>query len=111
LVVVGWKWEHSRSSGVGVSYPSIFAADAFSAMEVARERDTRFRITGGVFRSGGRPFVRSKTGARKYKTDPGNYGKLNRIVHRTRAWEELSDEVRRLITLLNDIFPERRRPG
>lgn len=111
LVVVGWQWKHARPSAAQVSYPFIFAADAFSAMEVARERDTRFRITGGVFRSGGRPFVRPKKARRKYKADPGNYGKLNRIVHRTRPWDALSEEVRRLITLLSEIFPGRRRPG
>ncbi|MGH7944809.1 MAG: hypothetical protein ACREF9_07350 [Opitutaceae bacterium] len=107
LVVAGWRWERVRVRRKQLMYPHIVASDAFCASDICVERDTRFRITGGVFKAAGRPFVRARGGG--FVADPGNYGKLNRIIHRTRRLEDLSEEVRRLSVLWNTIFPKKSR--
>jgi hypothetical protein len=105
LVVIGWRWKKDRSQKHEVVYPLIFASGAYSAIEIARERDTRFRLIGGKFRSGGAPYVPSKKDRGKLVEDPGNYGKLNRIVHASRKIEDLSPEVRNFLDLLRKIYP------
>lgn len=111
LIVVGWRWARVQERSVELVYPAIFAADALSAIELARERDTRFRMLGGVFRAGGRPYVHAKRRGRPFVSDPGNYGKLNRIVHPTRRPEDLAQDTRRFLQLLQTIYPQGRGRG
>ncbi len=108
VVVVGWRWARAPRGRGELVYPSIFAADAFSATEIAQERDRRFRILGGVFRARGRPFVRGKKAGRPFVADPGNYGKLNRIIHSTRRREEMAEDLQRFMDLLLTIYPKGR---
>ena len=109
LIVIGWKWKHDQVGSNNVAYPVIFAAGAYSAIEIAKERDTRFRLLGGKFRSGGIPYVPSKKDSKKLVEDPGNYGKLNRIVHSSRKLNQLSSEVTNFVLLLGKIYPKRMR--
>lgn len=111
LVVVGWRWQTQSGRRIDIVYPVILAADAISAHEIARERDVRFEITGGVFKSGGRPYVRAKKGASRYVPDPSNYGKLNRIIHRTRRDADLTEDLQRFAELLLKIYPAGRAGG
>ena len=106
LVVVGWKWRTEGTGNRALSFPQIVEGVTLSAMEIARERDTRFRALGGSFRSGGLPYVRSKKTGR-WVADPGNYGKLNRIIHPSRREEDLSDEIRVFQQLLQRVYPRR----
>ncbi len=106
LVVVGWKWRTVGAGNRALSFPEIVGGATVSAMEIARERDRRFRALGGTFRSGGLPYVRSKkTG--KWVPDPGNYGKLNRIVHSSRRQSDLSHEIKVFQALLKQVYPHR----
>ncbi len=106
LIVAGWKWHTEGTGARALLCPEIVDGATLSAMEVAKERDTRFRVLGGSFRPGGLPYVRSKNTG-KWVPDPGNYGKLNRIIHSSRREEELSSEVKALQRLLRTVYPQR----
>jgi hypothetical protein len=108
LVILGWCWAKSARGKIPLAYPTVRVYDALGAKEVARERDTRFQLTGGRFKAGGVPYVRAKF-MRTLRPDPGNYGKLNRIIHKSRRPEDLTDDVRRLADLLTTLYPNRRK--
>ena len=94
LLLIGWKWtdlEH-REKIIG-EFPYIFAGVILPASEIAAERDVRLEITRGKI-EGEKVLVYSEK-KRDFVPDPGNYGKLWRIVHRTRRnTENLSATVR-----------------
>jgi len=104
LVILGWKWREAVRDGVVLAWPEIVKSEALSAWALAQERDKRLKIVGGTFGPQGQPFVcSSRTG--KMIPDPGNYGKLKRIVHHSRRGEELHVDVSRLLGLLTLLYP------
>lgn len=105
LVILGWRWSKPSAGKIALVHPEIGEADGLSAIEIARERDLRFQLVGGLFKAGGVPYVASKKTKGKSVPDPGNYGKLNRIIHKSRRAAELPEEVRRLADLLLRLYP------
>ncbi len=103
-MILGWKWREVKRAAAILAWPEIVTWQALSAWAVAQERDTRLKIVGGTFGPQGQPFVcSSQTG--KMIADPGNYGKLKRIVHSSRRNAILHEDVRRLLELLDFLYP------
>ena len=94
LLLIGWKWTDLRKDGRTIGeFPYIFAGVILPAAEIAAERDVRLEITRGKI-EGEKVLVYSER-KKEFVPDPGNYGKLWRIVHRTRRnSENLSNTVR-----------------
>ena len=94
LLLIGWKWtDLERTEKIIGEFPHIFAGVILSAGEIAAERDIRLEITKGKIEEG-KVLVYSQK-KKDFVPDPGNYGKLWRIVHRTRRnTENLSETVR-----------------
>ena len=94
LLLIGWKWTNlEQAEKIIGEFPHIFAGVILSASEIAAERDVRLEITRGKI-EGEEVLVYSEK-KRDFVPDSGNYGKLWRIVHRTRRnTENLSDTVR-----------------
>ncbi|MDE0018387.1 MAG: hypothetical protein OXU51_19550 [Candidatus Poribacteria bacterium] len=73
-----------------------------SASEIAKERDVRLEITKGKI-EGGKVLVYSEK-KKDFVPDQGNYGKLWRIIHRTRLnAEDLSDTIRQFKQFLEAV--------
>lgn len=109
LIVLGWKWHEVERDRAVAAWPEVIRWEAVSAWEIAQERDKRHRIVGGTFGPQGQPFVRSsRTG--RMKKDPGNYGKLKRIVHLSRRNSHLHEDVRRLLGLIDALYPKNPTP-
>lgn len=71
------------------------------AIEVAKERDERLRLTGGRMGDDGKPYVPAKpkkgqVSMRQWSSD-SNFGKIARIVHRSRPYESLSPNMQRFV--------------
>jgi hypothetical protein len=109
---IGWEWLESKTRrGAAREHPHIFTFLVIPAMEVARERDRRLTATGGRV-EGHKILVPSKKRPGTFVPDPGNYGKLWRIVHRTRRdAEDLTEHIRRFKEFLDtvDEHAQRRR--
>ena len=103
LLLIGWKWRDLEQDGKIIGeFPHIFAGVILSAGEIARERDVRLGITKGKI-EGEKVLVYSEK-KKEFVPDPGNYGKLWRIVHHTRRnAENLSDTVRLFEGFLEEI--------
>lgn len=73
------------------------------AIEIARERDRRLAETGGRV-EGEKVLVPSKKRPGTFVPDPGNYGKLRRIVHHTRRGaEDLTEQIKRFRDFLDTV--------
>lgn len=73
-----------------------------SAGEIAKERDVRLEITKGKI-EGEQVLVYSEK-KKEFVPDPGNYGKLWRIIHRSRLnTEDPSDTIRRFKHFLEKV--------
>ena len=94
LLLIGWKWmDLEQTEKIIGEFPHIFAGVILSAGEIAAERDVRLEITRGKI-EGETVLVYSEK-KKDFVPDQGNYGKLWRIVHRTRRnTENLSNTVR-----------------
>ena len=103
LLLLGWKWADLKQRGEIIGeFPYIFAGVILPAGEIAKERDVRLKITKGKI-EGEKVFVYSKK-KKEFVPDPGNYGKLWRIIHRTRLnVEDLSDTIRQFKRFLEEI--------
>ena len=102
LLLVGWEWAPIMSGTEEIGeYPNIFATLVVPACDIVAERDVRLAITGGVIR-GDEVFVPGKSGG--FVTDPGNYGKLWRLVHGTRREaQDLSPSIRKFFHFMRQI--------
>jgi hypothetical protein len=102
VLFVAWEWvETRRKEGSYGEHPNIFAHLVLPAIEIARERDRRLIETGGRVTDEG-ILVPSKKKPGQHVPDPGNYGKLLRIVHASRRGsEDLSDGIRRFVQFLH----------
>ena len=94
LLLIGWRWQDLEQDGEIIGeFPYIFAGVILSASEVAKERDVRLEITKGKIEEG--KVLVYNPQKKDFVPDPGNYGKLWRIIHRTRLnAEDLSDTLR-----------------
>jgi len=104
VLFVGWQWADLVGNGGEIigEYPYIFASLVVPAGDIARERDTRLEITGGRI-EGEKVYVFSESQG-DYVADPGNYGKLWRIVHASRrAAQDLSESIRQFMAFLHEI--------
>lgn len=103
LLLVGWEWAPLLlTDGVQIGeYPHIFATLVVPACDIVAERDVRLGITGGVIR-GNQVFVPGRGGT--LVNDPGNYGKLWRLIHPSRRdADDLNDSVKKLLNFLREI--------
>jgi len=112
ILFIGWEWLESKTrKGIIREYPHIFTFLGIPAIEIARERDRRLIATGGRIEDG-KVLVPSKKHPGTFVPDPGNYGKLWRIVHHTRRdAEDLTEPLRRFQKFLDivDAHAQRRR--
>lgn len=104
LLLIAWEWRDlvaERGTVIG-EYPHIFASLVVPAADIASERDVRLEITGGKI-EGEDVYVYSRSKG-DFVPDPGNYGKLWRLVHTTRvASGDLSDSVGKLMEFLGKV--------
>ena len=103
LLLIGWQWRDLEQDGEMIGeFPYIFAGVILSAGEIAAERDVRLKITRGKI-EGEKVLVYSEKKG-DFVPDPGNYGKLWRIIHRTRLnVEDPSDTVRQFKHFLEEV--------
>ena len=103
LLLIGWRWQDlEQDEKIIGEFPSIFAGVILSADEIAKERDVRLEITKGKI-EGEKVFVYSEK-KKEFVLDPGNYGKLWRIIHRSRLnAEDPSDTIRRFKHFLEKV--------
>ena len=103
LLLIGWEWQDLiRSERIIGEYPHIFACYVIPAGEIARERDIRLEKTGGKIVGNQVYVLSSRTG--NYVPDPGNYGKLWRIIDKSRRRSEvLSKSMKDFLQFLKAI--------
>ena len=103
LLLIGWRWQNLEQDGEIIGeFPSIFAGVILSASEIAKERDIRLEITKGKI-EGEKVLVYSEK-RKEFVPDPGNYGKLWRIIHHSRLnAEDLSDTIGRFKHFLEKV--------
>ena len=103
LLLIGWRWQDLEQDGEIIGeFPYVFAGVILSAGEIAKERDVRLEITKGKI-EGEKVFVYSER-EKEFVPDKGNYGKLWRIIHRTRLnAEDLSDTIRQFKHFLEEV--------
>lgn len=101
LLFVGWKWEKVLSDNKEIGeYPFIFTSLVIPAKDIVEERDIRLKIAGGKI-DGKQVLVPKRGQSDVFVPDPGNYGKLWRLIHRTRRnAEDLSPAVKRFLEFL-----------
>lgn len=102
LLLVAWEWSDIATDGIAVGEcPQIFRTLVIAAGDVANERDKRLTLTGGEIRADG-VFVPGRGG--EFVVDPGNYGKLWRLIHGSRhASEELTPAMNRFMDFLREV--------
>lgn len=101
VVLIGWEWKNTEN-GLG-EYPYIFAYVAVPAAEIAKERDQRLVAIGGKIEDG-QVLVPSTKNPGTMVPDPGNYGKLWRIISRDRRGSShLSDHMRRFEVFMHTV--------
>jgi len=93
--LVGWHEAPMECDGVVVGErPHVFASTVVPAAALSHERDINLVMRKGVIQDGIVYVVSTKTG--KLTKDPGNYGKIRRIVHLSRRdADDLSPGIRR----------------
>ncbi|HFA49413.1 MAG TPA: hypothetical protein ENJ95_10405 [Bacteroidetes bacterium] len=104
ILLVGWKWKKILSDKIEIGeYPFIFTSLVIPAKDIVEERDKRLKLTGGKIE--GRQVLVPKRGQSDvFVPDPGNYGKLWRLIHRKRRNAEgLSPAVKRFLDFLKII--------
>jgi len=104
LLLVGWEWAKILSEGKEVGeYPHIFTTLVIPAKDIVEERDKRLKIAGGKI-EGRQVFVPKRGQPANFVPDPGNYGKLWRLIHRSRKKaNDLSPAVKRFLEFLKII--------
>jgi len=101
ILFIGWEWKDSVEPAG--EYPNIFAYIVIPAAEIAKERDKRLYAIGGNITDGA-VLVPSTKKQGKMVPDPGNYGKLLRIIGKQRRGvTELSEHMRRFEAFLRTV--------
>ena len=81
ILFIGWKWEEQESNEIKWESPIIFTFAFVSAYDLGVVRDARLLATGGKIENG-EILVPSTKNRGTFTKDPGNYGKLWRIIQR-----------------------------
>lgn len=104
VLFIGWKWEEETTNKVKWESPKIFTFAFVSAHALALVRDARLIATGGKIENG-EVLVPSTKNPGTFTKDPGNYGKLWRIIQRKERSEsgELSSHALDFLRFLNDV--------
>lgn len=104
LLLIGWKWKKILSKNVEIGeYPFIFTSLIIPAKDIVEERDKRLKIAGGKI-EGRQVFVPKRGQPENFVSDSGNYGKLWRLIHRSRRKaKDLSPAVKRFLEFLKII--------
>lgn len=104
LLFVGWKWEKILADNIEIGeYPFIFTSLVVPAKDIVKERDERLKIAGGKI-EGRKVLVPKRGQVGVFGPDPGNYGKLWRLIHRKRRnADDLSPAVKRFLEFLKII--------
>lgn len=104
VLFVGWERKKEKSNdGIEWEHPSIFAFVFVPAIELAKERDLRLIEIGGKI-EGDQVLVPSTKHGGRLGPDPGNYGKIWRIVQPKRMnAPDLSLHVKRFLDFLGEV--------
>lgn len=104
LLLVGWQWAIISDRQVEVGeYPHIFTTLVVPAQAIVEERDLRLGLSGGEIR-GEEVYVPKRGKPGDFVLDPGNYGKLWRLLHGSRRdSESLSPSVQRFLEFLREV--------
>jgi len=97
-------WDKILSEGKEIGeYPHIFTTLVIPAKDIVEERDKRLKIAGGKI-EGRQVFVPKRGQPENFVPDQGNYGKLWRLIHRSRRKaDDLSPAVKRFLEFLKII--------
>ncbi len=105
-VLIGWKWETLRGADAAFMAPQIFGTVVVPGRDLAAERDERIRLTGGEIR-GREVYVPSTKRPGEMVPDPGNYGKIRRIIHSSRDTPDiLSPSMQRFRRFIRTVEAE-----
>ena len=104
ILFIGWKWEAQTSNNIKWESPKIFTFAFVSAHDLGVVRDARLIATGGKIENG-QVLVPSTKRPGTFTIDPGNYGKLWRIIQRRQRLEstELGSHALDFLRFLNDV--------
>lgn len=103
ILFVGWKWEEESEGELKWEYPQIFSIAFVPAVEIGRIRDERLLAVGGKIEHGG-VWVPSTKNKGTLVLDPGNFGKLWRIVQKKRRNDlDLNEHVKEFVRFLTDV--------
>lgn len=96
LMYVSWDWRPTKIGGRSLLFPEVLQVLCIPAMEVAQERDLHLEQRGGRIGEDGKPYVPKRSPATGWSVD-SNFGKINRIVHRSRRVDELTPNLQRFV--------------
>lgn len=104
ILFIGWKWETKLTDDVTWECPEIFTFAFVSAYDLGVVRDARLIATGGKIENG-QVLVPSTKSPGTFTKDPGNYGKLWRIIQRRQRTEsnDLGGHALDFLRFLNDV--------
>jgi hypothetical protein len=103
LLFIAWEWKKDSVDAVEVEYPHIFSYAIVKASDLTIERDRRVLRIGGKIEDG-KVMVPSTKTPGKLVPDPGNYGKLWRIIERERRNSaDISESCKDLVRFLGEI--------
>ncbi len=104
ILFIGWKWQEQESNTMKWESPVIFTFAFVSAHDLGLVRDARLIATGGKIENGV-ILVPSTKNPGTFTNDPGNYGKLWRIIQRKHREDsnELSHHALDFLRFLDDV--------
>lgn len=104
ILFIGWKWEEQKTDEISWESPIIFTFAFVSAYDLGVVRDERLIATGGKIENG-EILVPSTKSPGIFTKDPGNYGKLWRIIQRKQRSEskDLGSHALEFLRFLNDV--------
>ena len=103
ILFIGWKWEEKTKGKVKWESPQVFSFAFVPAIEIAKIRDERLIAKGGKIENREVLVYSKRQGV--LVRDPGNFGKLWRIVQakQRKESEGLNTHVQELIRFLTDV--------
>ncbi len=104
ILFIGWKWEEQVNGDIKWESPQIFSFAFVPAFEIAKVRDARLLAIGGKIENR-QVLVPSTKSPGSYSKDPGNFGKLWRMIQRKHRKEPegLNAHVRDFLRFLTDV--------
>lgn len=104
ILFVGWKWESYYENNTKWEAPQVFSSTFVGAHDIATIRDTRLIGCGGKIENGV-VLVSSKKHMGTFVKDPGNFGKLWRIIPCKQRNNEnnFNDNVKAFLRFLREV--------